>query len=96
MTNPKRKFRLSNSFKRDLKKHHLALVSEAWTEISDCLLNAKPIPSKYLDHSLSGNWDAFRDCHVQPDLVLIYKIIQENQLEIVELHRLNSHSEIFG
>lgn len=96
MTNPKRKFRLSNAFKRDLKKHHLALIGEAWTEISDCLLNAKTIPPKYQDHSLSGNWDTFRDCHVQPDLVLIYKIIHENQTEIVELHRLNSHSEIFG
>lgn len=87
----KRKFDLSKSIKRDLKKHYLALVGEAWTEISDCLLNAKPIPEKYKDHALTGNWVGFRDCHVKPDLVLIYKIVDD----VVELHRLNTHSELF-
>lgn len=83
---------LTNSFKRDLKKHYLALVSEAWTQVLDCLLNNKPIPEKYQDHALTGNWQGFRDCHLKPDLVLIYRIVDNE----IELHRLNSHSEIFG
>lgn len=88
----KRHFAIANSFKRDLKKHHLALIGEAWTEVSDCLLNAKPIPEKYQDHPLTGNFSGFRDCHIKPDLVLIYKIVDD----VVQLHHLNTHSEIFG
>ncbi|WP_258556912.1 type II toxin-antitoxin system YafQ family toxin [Moraxella lacunata] len=70
----------------------MALIGEAWTEVSDCLLNAKPIPQKYQDHSLQGDWAGFRDCHIKPDLVLIYKINDG----VVELHRLATHSELFG
>lgn len=88
----KRIFHLANSFKRDLKKHHLALIGAEWTEVSDCLLNEKPIPEKYRDHALTGNWKGFRDCHIKPDLVLIYRVINN----VVELHYLNTHSEIFG
>ncbi len=43
------------------------------------------------DHALTGNWVAFRDCHLQPDLVLVYRIVGD----VVELHRLNTHSELF-
>lgn len=86
------KFSMSNAFKRDLKKHYLALIGEAWTQVSDCLLNNKPMPEKYQDHALTGNWQGFRDCHLKPDLVLIYRIVDNE----IELHRLNSHSEIFG
>lgn len=88
----KRRFSVANSFKRDLKKYHLALIGEAWTDISNCLLNDLPMPEKYRDHDLTGNWKDFRDCHVQPDLVLIYRIVGD----VVELHRLNTHSELFG
>lgn len=86
-----REFELSNAFKRDLKKHHLALIGTAWTVISDCLLHNKPIPSQYQDHALTGNWAGFRDCHIKPDLVLIYRIVDNT----VQLHRLNTHSELF-
>lgn len=88
----KRKFYTANSFKRDLKKHCLALIGEEWTEVSDCLLNAKPIPERYKDHPLSGNFIGFRDCHIKSDLVLIYKIVGD----VVELHYLDTHSEVFG
>ncbi|ACA31192.1 type II toxin-antitoxin system YafQ family toxin [Histophilus somni] len=88
----KRKFDMAKSFKRDLRKHYLALVGEAWAEISNCLLNDLPIPEKYQDHPLKGDKSGFRDCHVKPDLVLIYKIVDD----VVELHYLDSHSEIFG
>ncbi len=87
-----RKFRLTNSFKKDLRKHHVALVSKEWIEIFSCLLNNTPIPRKYKDHALTGNWKGYRDCHVKPDLVLIYKIDDD----VIELHYLNTHSEIFG
>lgn len=88
----KRKFKPTSSFKRDLKKHYLALISTEWTEVADCLLNDKPLPPKYLDHPLKGEFAGYRDCHVRNDLVLIYKIVGDD----VELHYLDTHSETFG
>ncbi len=83
---------LTNGFKRDAKKHYLSLVSKEWAEVFNCLLFDKPIPEKYQDHALVGNFRGFRDCHIKPDLVLIYKVTDD----VVELHQLGTHSEIFG
>ncbi|MDO5059268.1 MAG: type II toxin-antitoxin system YafQ family toxin [Neisseria sp.] len=83
---------MAKSFKKDLKKYYLELVGEAWTEVSSCLLYGHSMPEKYRDHALTGNWKDFRDCHIKPDLVLIYRIVDD----VVELHYLDSHSEIFG
>lgn len=87
----KRKFEMSNAFKRDLKKYYLELVGDAWSDVSNCLLHARPIPEQYKDHPLTGNWHGFRDCHIKPDLVLIYEFVGEHDLI---LHRLGSHSEL--
>lgn len=88
----KRSFIMAKSFKKDLRKHYLHLIGEAWTEVSNCLLNGMPIPEKYKDHPLHGDKNGFRDCHIKPDLMLIYKIIDD----VVELHYLDTHNEIFG
>ncbi|MCP1660866.1 type II toxin-antitoxin system YafQ family toxin [Neisseria perflava] len=87
----KRRFEMSNAFKRDLKKHYLSLIGEAWTEVSVCLLYARLIPEKYRDHPLTGNFSGFRDCRIKPDLVLVYRLSDE----AVELHRLGTHSDLF-
>lgn len=50
-----------------------------------------PLPAKYLDHPLRGEWQDFRDCHVKPDLVLIYRNSDNEALQLV---RLGSHSEL--
>lgn len=63
----------TNQFKRDLKKHHMALISNEWIEVSHCLINGLPLPIKYQDHGLTGNLSDCRDCHIKPDLVLIYR-----------------------
>ena len=81
----------SSQFKRDLKKYYLALASTEWAEVLYYLSNDKPLPEKYCDHPLSGEWRDCRDCHVRPDLLLIYR--REGQL--LQLLRLGSHSEIF-
>lgn len=82
---------LLNSFKRDLKKHYLSLATAEWAEVITCLVEGKNLPEKYRDHALTGNLKAFRDCHVKPDLVLLYKIMDDK----VELHYLDTHSEVF-
>jgi len=49
------------------------------------------LPQRYFDHALSGDWEDFRDCHIKPDLILIYR---KPGLQSLELVRLGSHSEL--
>jgi mRNA interferase YafQ len=51
----------------------------------------KPLPRRYFDHPLGGEWSDHRDCHIRPDLVLIYRKPDDSSLELV---RLGSHSEL--
>lgn len=57
------------------------------------LANDNPLPDKYRDHELGGNWKGFRECHIQPDWLLIYKITNNNL--ILSLSRTGSHSDLF-
>ena len=61
-------------------------------EILYHLVHDRPLPDKYRDHVLSGEWAGCRDCHVKPDLVLIYEKI-DNDLVLI---RLGTHAELFG
>lgn len=82
----------TNQFKRDIKKQVLELATPAWAEVLYCLCNDLVLPKRSHDHVLTGNWVGCRDCHVKPDLVLIYEY-QNNDLI---LHRLGTHSELFS
>jgi mRNA interferase YafQ len=55
------------------------------------LVDDSPMPRRYLDHALGGDWADHRDCHVRPDLILIYRKPDRTSLELV---RLGSHSEL--
>lgn len=79
-------------FKRDVKKQFLELATVEWAEVLTCLVNDLPLAEKYRDHALVNDKNGYRDCHIKPDLVLIYGR-KENTLILV---RLGSHSEIFG
>lgn len=81
----------SKQLKRDAKKHYQELLTPAWAEALNCLAQEQPLPEKYKDHSLTGDWSNCRDCHIKPDLVLIYEIRGDDLI----LHRLGSHSELF-
>lgn len=83
-----RKFKPSKAFKRDINKIG---ISEPLVEVLYLLANDQALPEKYRDHALSGNLQGFRECHVKPDLLLIYKQAGES----LELARLGSHSELF-
>lgn len=80
----------TNTFKRDFKKH--GDLDTALIEILYLLLNDKPLPQQYKDHELIGNWKGFRECHIKPDLLLIYR---KND-DLLQLVRLGSHSELFN
>jgi mRNA interferase YafQ len=85
----------TNRFRRDYKREKAGRYSRRLDaellEIVTILANDAALPRKYFDHSLSGEWTDHRDCHVRPDLILIYRKPDETSLELV---RLGSHSEL--
>ena len=81
----------TNAFKRDFKKHgslQSELVEALWKLSTD-----EALPQKFSDHALSGEWKDHRDCHIRPDLVLIYA---KPDASVLGLVRLGSHSELIG
>ena len=87
-----RKIVFGSKFKRGIKQHYLTLAGIAWAEVLYHLAHDRPLPDKYRDHALSGEWVGCRDCHVKPDQVLIYHINGDT----IELHRPGTHAELFG
>ena len=92
------KLKISNQYKKDLRrvlKSGLRLKSRKNIigNIIDNLLSGKKPEAKYRDHALTGQWNGYRDCHIEPDLVMIYFIDADN--EILEMTRIGSHSELF-
>jgi len=87
--------RYSNQFKKDYK---LAIKrgkdEKLFLAILEKLLKQEPLPDKNKDHQLTGNWSKHRECHIQPDWLLIY-YINKNEL-VLELSRTGSHSDLFG
>ena len=59
------------------------------------LQNDEPLEVKYHDHELHGNYCGYRECHIRPDLLLLYKKGSEGELLILTLYRINSHTNIF-
>ncbi len=58
------------------------------------LATGKTLSAKYKNHVLIGEWSEFQECHLESDLLLIYKIDSQN--ETLELARIGTHSELFG
>lgn len=58
------------------------------------LANGEPLPKEYHDHPLSGNWTGYRECHIQPDWLLIYLI--KNEVLVLTLTRTGTHSDLFS
>ena len=58
----------------------------------EILLAGEPLPERYQDHPLRGGWKGRRDCHLEPDWILIYRLTDAE----LRLERTGSHSEIFG
>lgn len=84
----------SGRFKKDLK-----VIAKRGYDI-DLLTNAikllaagATLPERYQDHALTGNWTNYRECHITPDWLLIYKI--DKDILILTLTRTGSHSDLF-
>lgn len=85
----------TGQFKRDLKREakglHRQALQDDFVAIIKMLAADQTLDPKYCDHPLSGDWIDHRDCHIKPDLVLIYRKPEPDTLQLV---RLGSHSEL--
>lgn len=61
--------------------------------VIDLLCKEEPLPEKYRDHALKGDWEGYRECHIEPNWLLVYKI-EKDRLVLV-LTRTGSHNDIF-
>lgn len=86
--------RQKKSYKKTLKKYqNNAKVLKVLSDVIDFLANDLPIPEKYRDHELSGNYKGIRELHLFPDDLLMYFKIEEDELVLVAI---GTHSELFG
>lgn len=81
-------------YKREKKGQYRTTVDTKLQIILKLLQADESLPERYRDHALTSNWVGHRDCHIKPDLVLIYKKTNEGELLILQLVRLGSHSEL--
>ena len=85
----------SGRFKRDDRREKSGGLGKKLdallAKLVDLLLADTPLPRRHVDHPLSGDWADHRDCHIRPDLILIYRKPDNDNLELV---RPGSHSEL--
>jgi mRNA interferase YafQ len=93
-----RTIRYTTQFRRDYKREKSGKPSAYVKKLDDRLMEVvmllaadKPLPVSKYDHPLAGDWKDHRDCHIRPDLVLIYRKPDAYNLDLV---RLGSHSEL--
>lgn len=78
-------------FKREAKGRHRSILDTELRQVIVALASDEPLEPRHRDHALSNDWKDYRDCHVKPDLVLIYRLIGADRLILA---RLGSHSEL--
>jgi mRNA interferase YafQ len=85
----------TTAFRRDRKKllKHDADLAALLNGVVALLATGAPLPRANADHPLKGDWRGYRDCHVRPDVLLLYRLRDD---ETLELARLGSHAELFG
>ena len=90
-----RRIEYTNQFKRDYKRQskgpHAVSFESEFRDIVNALACDEPLQPRHRDHALTGDWKDHRDCHVKPDVVLIYRKPNNEALQLV---RLGSHSTL--
>jgi mRNA interferase YafQ len=82
----------TNQFKRDYKlSEKRGLDMSLLDELLDDLIDEKPLEEKHRDHALKGEYKGCRECHIQPDWLLVYRIVEEDILFV----RNGTHSDLF-
>lgn len=90
-----REIRYTSRFKHDYKREksgrHRKQLDALLMEMVNLLAADEPLPQRNFDHALVGEWSDHCDCHLKPNLILIYRKPDDDNLELV---RLGSHSEL--
>jgi mRNA interferase YafQ len=85
----------TKAFRRDFRREKSGVLGPKLDnlimEVVDLLAADQALPARFQDHPMVGTWNDHRDCHVRPDLVLIYRKKGDDVLQLV---RLGSHSEL--
>ncbi|WP_000916170.1 type II toxin-antitoxin system mRNA interferase toxin, RelE/StbE family [Helicobacter pylori] len=86
------KLNLKKSFQKDFDKLLLnGFDDSVLNEVILTLRKKEPLDPRFQDHSLKGKWKPFRECHIKPDILLVY-LVKDDELILL---RLGSHSELF-
>ena len=80
-------------YKRETKGEYRDILAHELQVVLTSLVNDIPLAVRYRDHDLSNNWCGYRECHIKPNLLLIYR---KHDHDVLKLARLGSHSELFG
>lgn len=89
-----RNLRTTSQFRKDYKRmKKRGKDMELLEKVVDILLSGEPLPEKHRDHGLVGNYLGFRECHVEPDWLLIYEITGDSLTLIA--NRTGSHGDLF-
>jgi mRNA interferase YafQ len=83
--------RFQRDYKREKSGRHNKKLDGLLMAVVNLLAADRPLPRRNFDHPLSGQWRDHRDCHLMPNLILIYRRPDDENLELV---RLGSHSEL--
>ncbi|NHB93708.1 type II toxin-antitoxin system YafQ family toxin [Photorhabdus tasmaniensis] len=84
--------RYSSQFKRDVKSaQKRGKDMNKLKVLMSLLIDNRPLPANYQDHPLRGEWKEFRDAHIEPDWLLIYKVVGD----VVRFERTGRHSDLF-
>ena len=82
-------------FKKDYKLAiKRGLKIDLLEDVVAALAMGETLPEKHKDHALSGNWAGYRECHILPDWLLVYRI--EDDVLVLTLTRTGTHSDLFG
>jgi len=86
---------VTGRFKKDLK----TIIKRGYNvsslnDVVDVLISGEPLADKYNDHRLIGNWANFRECHITPDWLLIYRI--DGDRLVLTLTRTGTHADLFN
>lgn len=86
--------KFTSQFKKDLKlSKKQGKNLEKLYAVIEKLANGEQLEAKYRDHELIGNYKGCRECHIEPDWLLVYEVV--NETLVLVLNRLGSHSELF-
>ena len=89
------KVKMTSRFKKDWKKIiKRGYDVKKFEKVLSLLINEQPLDEKYRDHKLIGNYEGCRECHIEPDWLLIYYV--ENNILTLTLSRTGSHSDLFS